>query len=412
MLKTIGEKVYSFFINLLFTLTNRSFMNAQGTISGDSLLQFSHKEAALYIHFPFCDSICRYCPFSKTMNKEHAETYCKTLIDELELLKNRERIENTSIDSLYFGGGTPSLMPIKSVEKILNTCTALFGTIPQITMECNPDSLTATQALEYKRLGITRLSIGVQSFQQGILQELGRKSRPIAIKQLISDITAGGFTNISIDLIYGFSQQSDEMFLSDIGEAITLGVEHISLFPLINTKKGKQSISSKQFRRQLQRYSKAKKYLKSHGFTAYSIEDFARTERSKNRYQEAVWKYPQKDLIILGSAAFGMVNGANYFKDSNRNEYLEKITKHEFPLHKFYLSSTKAIHFRQLLMGLHYQSIVLADSPKQSKRFRLTIAVLGMLKLLKKEGTTISLTEEGAFVTSLFWAKIMLNRMN
>lgn len=351
------------------------------------------------------------------MDLTEANHYCNAIIEEIKLLKAQKRIEKTAIKALFFGGGTPSLIPMPTLEKMLLTLQEHFGTIPQITMECNPESLTVANALEYKRLGINRLSIGVQSFHTEILRELGRKVRPIEVKQLISDIVGAGFSNISVDFIYGFSTQDESMLLSDIGEAITLGVEHISLFPLINfNRKKKQELTANHYSHQYNLYKKARYYLQSHGFHAYSVEDFSKSERAKNRYQEAVWAYPQQDLILLGSSAFGMAGDCNYQKTISQKSYREKITKGNLPLKELYVTPEKQLTLRRVLMGLHYNSVDLAQVAREygtiPKRVKSLLFALERLRLIRREGSTIETTEEGAFVTSLFWAKTMLSRMS
>lgn len=382
-----------------------------------SVPQFSRKSTTLYIHFPFCSSICNYCPFSKSMNMKDAHRYCEALLREFDILHNSESICDTSVDSLFFGGGTPSLIPLEYLDKILVKAGKLFGTIPQITMECNPESLTLSKALEYKRLGITRLSIGVQSFQHEILSELGRASRPVAMKKCISEIISAGFSNISVDLIYGFEKQDQQMLLDDINEAIRLGVEHISIFPLINyNNKNRQELTGKQYKHQFSLYQKARRHLEERGFESYSIEDFSRTERAKNRYQEGVWQVPQKDCIILGSSGFGMTDNSNYTKMYKREEYCKSIESSRFPMQELYTTPLKSLALRRFLMGLHYNSVHLQEFTKHygpiTKRVRVTISILKLLSLIDEKEGCITTTEEGAFVTSLLWAKIMLSRMS
>lgn len=413
----ISNKINPLLIRSLFRLTNHEFMHVRNKMSEPSLLQFSEKEAVLYIHFPFCSSSCNYCPFHKTMDLTEVNHYCKALITEIDLLKKQKRIENTKIQALFFGGGTPSLIPLSNLEKILTTLQEHFGEIPQITIESNPESLTTAKALRYKRLGINRLSIGVQSFHREILDELGRKVRPIKIKQLISEIVGAGFTNLSIDLIYGFNNQDEDMLLSDIGEAIALGVEHISLFPLVNyNQKNRQQLTTKQYRHQRTLYSRARYYLKSNGFHAYSVEDFSRSERAKNLYQKAVWAFPQENLILLGSSAFGMVGDCNYQKVKDQKSYKKHLAQGDLPLQELYLTPPKALALRRILMGLHYNSVDLQLFAKHHgalpKRVKGLLFILERLRLIRREGNQIHTTEQGAFVTSLFWAKTMLSRMS
>lgn len=417
MTSFLAEKVHPLLLRSLFHITNREFMNARNTLSDNSPLQFSNKEAVMYIHFPFCSSSCSYCPFHKSMNLNEVTNYCKALLTEIALLKEQNRVNDTTVKALFFGGGTPSLMPLDALENIMQALKEQFGTIPQITLESNPESLSLDKALSYKRLGVNRLSIGVQSFHKEILEELDRKTRPIKIKKVISEIIGAGFTNISIDLIYGFQKQSENMLLSDIGEAITLGVEHISLFPLINyNQKSQQELTTKQYRHQFTLYKKAKKFLLSHGFHAYSVEDFTRTERAKNHYQHAVWAYPQQDLILLGSSAFGMVGDCNYQKVKDQKEYRQLLSQGALPLTELYQTPPRSLTLRRILMALHYNSIDLAQLTEAyealPKRVKSLLFTLEKLRLIQRDGSRISTTEEGAFVTSLFWAKTMLSRMS
>ena len=194
--------------------------------------------AGIYIHIPFCKTRCIYCDFFSSTSMQKKEDYIHALCREIELRK--DYLEEQSIDTIYFGGGTPSQLSAADLEKILNTLsgrqTASGGTNPiaakEITIEANPDDITE----EYLSMIIrhfNRISIGIQSFQDKDLRFLNRRHSASQAIEAVKNCQEAGFKNISIDLMYGLPEQTLDEWKENLKTALSLGVQHISAYHLI-----------------------------------------------------------------------------------------------------------------------------------------------------------------------------------
>ncbi len=400
----IREKITARLVQQLYRSVDKTFTSG-GSSQGE--LTFDNRDLALYIHFPFCNAICRYCPFSRTADSADMERYLNSLKKEFSQLKNSGTLNNSSITSLSFGGGTPSLIPEKHLREIMALLKECFPELDMIqkTMECTPQSISSEKLALFEELGFNRLTIGIQSFQQEVLSELGRKETPEMIRERLKLVQKSWHGVWSCDLIYGFKSHDKDLFLRDIEELVNSGCDHLSLFPLINSdSKNRQSLPATQFRRMEEMYYSALKLLTNSGFSAYSVEDFSRNEKSHCDYQKDVWAYPQKDLLILGSGAFGISGNVQYRKENNRKRYMEAVENGEFPTDRYLPISPKRAEKIRPLLGLHYNSV-------KSNRVPLYF-ILKATGAVLRTGDTYTLTQRGRFITSLLWAKIMLHRMS
>ncbi len=187
----------------------------------------------IYFHIPFCKSRCKYCDFFSTTQLQKRKEYVNTLLQEI-LLRKKD-IQQHPIQSIYFGGGTPSLLDSTDIESLLKSLFIISSplSIPEITLEANPQDLSLEKLKVYKAIGINRLSIGIQSFHDHHLQLLDRRHNAQEAIQAVQWAQEAGFTNISIDLIYGIPTQTMYEWSEDIHQALALNVPHISTYNLI-----------------------------------------------------------------------------------------------------------------------------------------------------------------------------------
>ena len=184
----------------------------------------------IYVHVPFCKSFCTYCDFyseicSGKVQKLFVEELCK------EIERRRPEIEFTlALNTLYIGGGTPSILEPELLKRIVDTLG--YGPYEEFTVEVNPDDVAPAYATFLKELGVTRVSMGVQSFNDDILRWMNRRHDGAGARQAFSCLRAAGFDNISIDLIYGLSQLTPELWEETLEQAIELAPEHISAYQL------------------------------------------------------------------------------------------------------------------------------------------------------------------------------------
>jgi len=189
--------------------------------------------AGIYLHIPFCKTRCIYCDFYSTTRSEMADRYVSALCRELELRKSY--LDNEPVETIYFGGGTPSQLSKENFEKIFKTIEREYnlGNCEEITLEANPDDLNPEYIKMLASLPFNRISIGIQTFNEQTLRLLKRRHTAGQAISAVKECRMAGFQNISIDLMYGLPGETPESWKADLEQAISLNVEHISAYHLI-----------------------------------------------------------------------------------------------------------------------------------------------------------------------------------
>jgi oxygen-independent coproporphyrinogen-3 oxidase len=188
--------------------------------------------AGIYIHIPFCKKACTYCDFHFSTSMK----YMDEMVDAIcaEILMKKERLAGQQIGSIYFGGGTPSVLTSAALHKIFNTLTQNFSIASdaEITLEANPDDLDAKKIAELRQLPVNRFSIGIQSFFNEDLLWMNRAHNATEAETCVKRSQDAGFENLSIDLIYGYPLLTNEKWLANIQKAVALESPHISAYSL------------------------------------------------------------------------------------------------------------------------------------------------------------------------------------
>ena len=187
--------------------------------------------AGIYIHIPFCKQACHYCNFHFSIGNAYSERMIEAICKEIEWRKNEI---DEKIDTIYFGGGTPSILDPSQIDRLLNQIHKDFslGEQPEITLEANPDDIDPKKANRWKTIGINRYSIGIQSFSDLQLQWMNRAHNAAQALHCIEIIREAGFENFSIDLIYGSPHQNMKDWKEDLEKAIQLQIPHLSCYAL------------------------------------------------------------------------------------------------------------------------------------------------------------------------------------
>ncbi len=285
---------------------------------------------AVYIHIPFCDHKCIYCDFYSIINYQNLNEYLKCLKAEIKYYAD-QFLQNRIIDTIFFGGGTPSLMEPKYLEEILQQLYANFNVSKnvEITMETNPGTVSKQKLEEFKAIGINRISIGVQTFDEKELKFLTRiHDKKIAIKT-VENAKDSGFENISIDLIFSLPKQSRKTWLNNLEIAVSLPIKHISAYSLILERgtilnkmvlDGKVRMTDEKHDADL--YKLTMDYLENKNFNQYEISNFAKVgyECKHNLYY---WEY--KDYLGFGTAAHSFVNGKRWWNYSSLKQYIDEV---------------------------------------------------------------------------------------
>lgn len=189
--------------------------------------------AGIYVHIPFCKTRCVYCGFFSTTSLAQRHAYVDALLCELH--DRQSFLQGRTVDTIYLGGGTPSQLPPHELERVLQTIHHIHNVRDgaEVTMEGNPDDLTPDFLRAIRQMGVNRLSMGVQTFSDQRLRFLHRRHTARQATQAVADAQAAGFENISVDLMFGFPQQTLAEWQADVQQALALGVQHLSAYSLM-----------------------------------------------------------------------------------------------------------------------------------------------------------------------------------
>lgn len=275
----------------------------------------ARRPLAIYVHWPFCKSKCPYCDFnSHVREKVEQERWKKALLAELTYMA--QHAQPAEVTSIFFGGGTPSLMPPDTTAAIIEHVRTLFPTHPdiEITLEANPTSVEAGRFEDFKRAGINRVSLGVQALSNDALRFLGREhNAQEALKAL--DTARQTFSRYSFDLIYARPQQSVQSWATELNEALRFAGEHLSLYQLTieeNTAfhhayaKGGFTLPDETEAEAL--YRATEEIMATHGLLAYEVSNYAKPGE-ESRHNLAYWK--GFDYIGIGPGAHGRLRAAD-----------------------------------------------------------------------------------------------------
>ena len=285
------------------------------------------KPLAIYIHVPFCARKCAYCDFASFAGREDAwEDYFAALHAEMDAWADRLRAYEAR--SVFFGGGTPSLVPAEYISGALDQLRQLLPFAPdcEITLEANPGTLTADKLEAYRRAGVNRLSIGVQSFDAELLRSLGRIHTPEQAVAAVRMAADAGFTNLSIDLMYALPGQSMAQWSESLAQAVSLPVKHISAYSLIvepgtemerRVECGEAHIPDDDLVNEMQRMAVHR--LAEHGLARYEISNFA-VPGFESRHNLTYWQ--DGDYLGLGSAAHSLLENERFSNPPELERYL------------------------------------------------------------------------------------------
>ncbi len=302
------------------------------------------KKIRIYVHVPFCESKCSYCDFASFVCEEDLK---KKYFDKLEKEILSCPYKDRQVQSIYFGGGTPSSVEVTYIEKIMNAINEnfVFDENAEITIECNPASESFEKLKKYKELGINRISFGVQSLNDKTLKFLNRRHTKEEAIGAIKDAKRAGFENISADLMIGVSEcevlSTGEFDLINSAEKlVSLGVKHLSAYmlqieegtPLYNAyQKDKSIVPDDEYCVSI--YDRLVGFLTERGFIHYEISNFA-LPRYECQHNLGYWKLD--DYIGFGLSAHSYVDGIRFANSRNFNDYFngilasyEKITKEQ-----------------------------------------------------------------------------------
>lgn len=278
--------------------------------------------AGIYLHIPFCKSRCIYCGFFSTTSLQKRHDYVDAVVEELR--QRRSFLANQPIDTIYFGGGTPSQLPSDELERMLDAIYHLYNVREgaEVTLEGNPDDLTPSFLQRIRQMGVNRLSMGVQSFDDARLRFLHRRHTAAQAIQAVRDVQAAGFTNLSIDLMFGFPGQTLDQWKQDVQTALSLQVQHLSAYSLmyeegtvLERMLSAGEITEVDEEVSLQMYEYLMDALEAAGYEHYELSNFALPGR-QSRHNSSYWH---------GIPYLGVGAGAHSYDGHDRFYHLDAL---------------------------------------------------------------------------------------
>jgi oxygen-independent coproporphyrinogen III oxidase len=307
--------------------------------------------AGIYIHIPFCRQKCYYCDFYKTVNTSLKQKFLTLLNEEAKVRKNY--LENETVETIYFGGGTPSVLTAAELDNMLRNISGNYrvDSNAEITFEANPDDLSPEYLQAIMAAGINRLSIGIQAFQNEHLQKMNRRHDAVQAEEAVRNAVNTGFNNISVDLIYGLPGLSNQQWTESLERVFQLPVQHLSAYHLtyhegtaFYTWLKKGTLKELSENESVIQFNILVALAENSGFEQYEISNFAR-DKMYSRHNSSYWlgtkylglgpsahSYNQQsrrwNVSHVESYVRGLAAGSEYFEEeklSNKDHYNEYI---------------------------------------------------------------------------------------
>ncbi|MBW2544760.1 MAG: radical SAM family heme chaperone HemW [Deltaproteobacteria bacterium] len=309
----------------------------------------------IYIHIPFCLSKCGYCDFYSVTSTEKISPFIKSLLKEMEMYHGCF----SRFDTLYLGGGTPSLLDSAQIEEIIDGIRKHFplSADTEVTIEANPGDLSREAAESLFKTGINRISIGIQSFDEHILSFLGRRHSSIDAISAIEHIRNAGFDNMGLDLIYGVLGQNMESWMNTLRKALSFRPEHLSCYQLTiepSTPLGIQyragEIDPPDEDLLYDFFMRTSELLEASGYSHYEVSNFARGDECMSKHNRKYWDHTP--YLGLGPAAHSFYGNRRWWNHRCVDRYIEEINKGIPPIEKSEILTREQLRLEALYLGL------------------------------------------------------------
>jgi oxygen-independent coproporphyrinogen III oxidase len=357
----------------------------------------------LYVHLPFCASRCGYCDFVTVVGRrgQHG-AYVDALLAELEL--ERARLA-PKLESVFLGGGTPTFTEPKELERLLLRLPPAF----EVTVEANPETVTAELAALLRRCGVNRVSLGAQSFRPGLLEVLDRRAGPDDVRRAVYALRDANVDNISLDLIYGIPGQSAADLDADLSDALALKPEHLSCYEL-EAKRGTRFTHahgaelSRQAEAMESYFERVVARLKAAGYRWYETANFCRPagladgRDLRSRHNLAYWR--GRDYLGLGIGAVSTIDGRRWRTTPRLGSYLAAFAGGRTPPREVEELSTEVRRSERVLLGLRRDEPLALAGLERAVDWGAVdrLERLGLVRRGGETGDAIALTPHGRFL--------------
>lgn len=353
------------------------------------------KKVGIYVHFPFCASKCYYCNFNSYSDKSNLQNeYIQALLTEIASYKSNKLL----VDSIFIGGGTPSFMPDGTIATIISEIKKCFAVDIdcEITIECNPNSVNSTKAIEWKNAGVNRVSIGLQTANEKLLRLIGRIHTKKDYLNAVECIRNAGINNINTDCLIGLPKQQ----LSDVKHTLKIVTKlqctHCSVYSLIVEKDTKlaKMLENKELtlpkeEKSLGMYEYACKFLKENGFNRYEVSNFAK-KGFECKHNTSTWQ--MGEYLGFGAGAHSYINNCRYNNIQGIEEYIDAIQNKKLPVEKKEKINNDEKFEETIMLGLRTKYGI--DLDEISKNFKID--------LLKTKRETINNLLSNGFINLVY----------
>tara|TARA_Y100001960_G_scaffold323303_1_gene401509 strand:+ start:113 stop:1243 length:1131 start_codon:yes stop_codon:yes gene_type:complete len=373
-------------------------------------------KAGIYLHIPFCKTKCIYCDFySVTKREDSIDRFIDCLLTEIKL--NKTKLSDYTFDTIFFGGGTPSVLSANQIEKILTTLNKCYNLDKkiEITLECNPGEIDYNKLKNLKKLGINRLSIGFQSFNENLLKFLGRLHN---VEQSISTFNAArkaGFDNINIDLIYDIPKQKIKDWKNDLFLGTSLEPEHISAYSLtveqntvLNSMVKNKIISMPSEKIDKKMFLNTIEYLENKNYIHYEISNFSKHKKNC-KHNLHYWRL--EPYLAFGPGAHGFDGYKRWWNKKSLNHYLIQLEENKLPIESEEILSKKDSFNETIMNGLRLMEGAKINKLNEYLDDNIENYIKPYTKkwpYIDNDGTNLSLNKKGLLFTDEIIADLFL----
>lgn len=362
--------------------------------------------AGIYIHIPFCKKACHYCNFHFSTQTQHIHSFVEALLNEIEL---RRDYINTPIQTIYFGGGTPSLLSAEQIRSIIEKLQLNFdlSNLQEFTLEANPDDININKLADWNAIGINRLSIGIQSFQKESLAWMNRAHIVDQSHQAIQMAQDAGFNNISIDLIYGTPHYTKEHLLADLKIIEDYRIPHVSCYALtveektaLNSMIEKGKIENVKTEVQAEHFEIIVDYLNKIGFEHYEISNFAKPG-NRSKHNSSYWK--GIPYLGLGPSAHSFNGSSRQWNVANNALYMQSLEKRALPFEIELLDQVAQYNEYMMISlrcmeGFDLKHIESSFGKAYSEHTQNVIQILAQKDIFEQKSTSYCLKKSAKFL--------------
>lgn len=373
--------------------------------------------AGIYIHIPFCRQKCYYCDFYKTVNTSLQHDFIKALKSEANIRKNY--LNNENVETIYFGGGTPSVLSEKEIAEILEVMSKEFNvsSAAEITLEANPDDLTTDYLKDIKKVGINRLSIGIQSFQNRHLEKMNRRHDSAQAVGAIENAAKIGFSNLSADLIYGLPDLTQKEWEESLNTMFSLPVKHLSAYHLtyhegtpFYTWLKKGTLKELKEAESVDQFNTLIDISVANGFEHYEISNLAK-DQLYSRHNTAYWMGTK--YLGLGPSAHSFDGNSRRWNSSHVEAYIKALANNNSYFEEEILNETDQYNEYILTRirtkwGVSEKEIEQRYGVQTAQYFSNQLAKYKQAGVLQINDQAITLTRKGLFISDEIMADLII----